>query len=208
MLCDDEGVSAVPPSAPVRIVSPALRHGAVVLWVVAVVLVPLGLLTGGPDTAVFVPVPSVFTALVAWVVLWRPHIALTDDALVVVDVRRTTTYAWRRVTDVRTRYGLEVVSSEGTRRVWIAPRSTARLRIVDGGPAGPARAGERSGGAPSVDLDVAAAAIRARIPVDAPTDAAPPATVTPAPIVHRAHGWAVTAMIVLGIAASMAGARL
>jgi hypothetical protein len=200
VLCDDEGVSAVPPSAPVRIVSPALRRGAVVLWVVAVVLVPLGLLTGGPGTAVFVPVPSVFTALVAWVVLWRPHIALTEDALVVVDVRRTTTYAWRRVTDVRTRYGLEVLSSEGTRRVWIAPRSTARLRVVP--------AGARPGGTAPVDLDVAAAAIRARIPVDAPTDAPPPATVTPAPIVHRAHGWAVTALVVLGIAASMAGARL
>lgn len=208
MLCDDEGVSAVPPSAPVRIVSPALRRGAVVLWVVAVVLVPLGLVTGGPGTAVFVPVPSVFTALVAWVVLWRPHVALTDDALVVVDVRRTTTYAWRRVTDVRTRYGLEVVSSEGTRRVWIAPRSTARLRVVGaGGPEAPA-VGERSGGPSSVDLDVAAGVIRARIPVDAPTDAAPPATVTAAPIVHRAHGWAVTALVVLGIAASMAGARL
>jgi hypothetical protein len=200
VLCDDEGVSAVPPSAPVRIVSPALRRGAVVLWVVAVVLVPLGLLTGGPGTAVFVPVPSVFTALVAWVVLWRPHVALTEDALVVVDVRRTTTYAWRRVTDVRSRYGLEVLSSEGTRRVWIAPRSTARLRLVP--------AGTRSGGTAPVDLDVAAAAIRARIPVDAPTDAPPPATVTPAPIVHRAHGWAVTALVVLGIAASMAGARL
>lgn len=204
MLCDDEGVSAVPPSAPVRIVSPALRRGAVVLWVVAVVLVPLGLLTGGPGTAVFVPVPSVFTALVAWVVLWRPHIALTDDALVVVDVRRTTTYAWRRVTDVRSRYGLEVVSSEGTRRVWIAPRSTARLRIDGAGAHGVAR----SGGSAPVALDVAAAVIRARVPVDAPTDTAPPATVTPAPIVHRAHGWAVTALVVLGIAASMAGARL
>jgi hypothetical protein len=147
-----------------------------------------------------VPVPSVFTALVAWVVLWRPHVALTDDALVVVDVRRTTTYAWRRVTDVRTRYGLEVLSSEGTRRVWIAPRSTARLRVVP--------AGARPGGTAPVDLDVAAAAMRARIPVDAPTDAPPPATVTPAPIVHRAHGWAVTALVVLGIAASMAGARL
>jgi hypothetical protein len=205
VLCDDEDVSAVPPSAPVRIVSPALRRGAVVLWVVAVVLVPLGLVTGGPGTAVFVPVPSVFTALVAWVVLWRPHVALTDDALVVVDVRRTTTYAWRRVTDVRTRYGLDVLSSEGTRRVWIAPRATARLRVVGAGGPGVA---ERSGGPSSVDLDVAADVIRARIPVDAPTGAAPPATVTAAPIVHRAHGWAVTALVVLGIAASMAGARL
>lgn len=186
----------VRPTEPVRIVAANLRRFAVALWVVAVALVVIGLLTNGLRAALLVPVPSLFTAWFAWVVLWRPRIELTEDELVVVDVRRTTRFAWRRVQDVRSKYGLEVVTDQGEQRVWIAPRPTARLAL------------ERPGGTVPVTVAAAADEMLARVPAPLEYDGAPPATVTAAPIVHRVHGWAVVALVVLGIAGSMAGARL
>jgi hypothetical protein len=189
-------MSDSPATPTVRIVAPGMRTLALVLWVVAVVLLVLGFVDRG-DTSVFlVPVPSLFVAFVAWAVLWRPRLELTPEALVVVDVRRTSTYAWPRVTGVRTKYGLEVQSNEADRRTWIAPRPTARLRID--GPAGPVPA----------TVDIAAAEVLARVPAAAQQDGPPPATVTAQPIVHRVHGWSILAMIVLGVAASLAAARL
>ncbi|PZE67021.1 MULTISPECIES: PH domain-containing protein [unclassified Curtobacterium] len=181
---------------PARIVATNMRRFAVALWVVAAALVVIGLVTNGPSAALLVPVPSLFTAWFAWVVLWRPRIELTADALVVVDVRRTTRFAWRRVRAVRTKYGLEVVTDQGEHRVWIAPRPNARLTLV------------RPGGSVPVDVDAAADEIRAVVPPPLVYDGDPPATVTAAPIVHEAHGWAIVALVVLGIAGSLAGARL
>lgn len=179
-----------------RIVAPGMRTLAVALWVVAVVLLVLGFVVRGQTSAWLVPVPSVCIAFVAWAVLWRPRLELTHDALVVVDVRRTSSYAWPRVTGVRTKYGLEVQSTEPDRRTWIAPRPTARLRI------------DRPGGSVPATVDTAAAEVLARVPVAAVQDGPPPATVTALPIAHRVHGCAILAMIVLGVAASMAAARL
>jgi hypothetical protein len=181
---------------PARIVATNMRRFAVALWIVAAALVVIGLVTNGPGAALLVPVPSLFTAWFAWVVLWRPRIEITDDALVVVDVRRTTRFAWRRVQEIRTKYGLEVVTDQGEQRVWIAPRPDARLAVV------------RPGGTVPVSVDAAADEIRAFVPAPIEYDGAPPATVTAAPIVHHVHGWAITALVVLGIAGSLAGARL
>lgn len=179
------------------ILASGMRTLAIVLWAVAVVLVPLALIGGGNPW--LAPVPTVFIAFVAWAALWRPRIELTPEHLRIVDVRRTSTYAWRRVTDVRTKYGIEIVSSEGVRRTWLATRRTARLAVVvDGQP----------GGATHLDVDAAAERIRAFVPAPPTQDGPPPATVTAAPITHRAHGWTVLGMIVLGVAASMASARL
>ncbi|ROP64654.1 MULTISPECIES: PH domain-containing protein [unclassified Curtobacterium] len=189
-------MSDSPTPEPARIVAPGMRTLAVVLWVVAVVLVVLGFVGRGDTSAWLVPVPSVFVAFVAWAVLWRPRLELTADALVVVDVRRTSTYAWPRVTGVRTKYGLEIQSNEPDRRTWIAPRPTARLRV------------DRPGGSVPVSVDAAAAEVLAFVPEAAPQDGPPPASVARQPITHRLHGWSVLAMIVLGIAASLSAARL
>lgn len=231
---DDHAAPLTPPPPPegpasFRIVAPGLRTFAVVLWVVAVALVPIGLVGGGPRALLFVWAPSLFTAAVAWFVLWRPRVEATAEALVIVDVRRTSTIAWRRVVTVRAKYGLEVTTSEGVRRVWIAPRPTARLRIdasstastastvsaADGahgaggahGPGGTDRAG-RSGGSVPVTVDAAAARLVASIPVDDSGDALPPARVTAAPITHRVHWVAVLLLIVLGTLGSLSGAQL
>ncbi|MBF4615104.1 PH domain-containing protein [Curtobacterium sp. VKM Ac-1376] len=179
------------------IVAPGLRRLALVLWAAAAVLVPLALVGGGsPWLAV---VPSICIAFVAWAALWRPRIELMPEHLRIVDVRRTSTYTWSRVTEVRTKYGIEVVTSEGVRRVWIATRPTARLD---------ARTGDRPGGADHLDVGAAAARMLARVPTPAPQDGPPPASVVAAPITHRTHGWTILAMIVLGFAASTAAARL
>jgi hypothetical protein len=219
---DDHAAPLTPPPPPegpasFRIVAPGLRTFAVVLWVVAVALVPIGLVGGGPRALLFVWAPSLFTAAVAWFVLWRPRVEATAEALVIVDVRRTSTIAWRRVVTVRAKYGLEVTTSEGVRRVWIAPRPTARLRIdasstastvsAADGPGGTDRAG-RSGGSVPVTVDAAAAQLVAWIPVDDSGDALPPARVTAAPITHRVHWVAVLLLIVLGTLGSLSGAQL
>ncbi len=49
--------------------------------------------------------------------------------------------------------------------------------------------------------------MRTFVPAPVEQTGPPPATVVPARITHRAHGWSVTGMVVLGVAASMAGAR-
>lgn len=180
----------------VRIVAPGMRTLAVALWVVAAVLLVLGFVARGTSPAWLVPVPSLCVAFVAWAVLWRPRLELTPDALVVVDVRRTSTYAWPRVTGIRTKYGIEVQSTEPDRRTWIAPRPTARLRI------------DRPGGSVPATVDAVAAEVLTRVPVVTVQDGPPPATVAALPIVHRAHGWSILAMVVLGVAASLAAARL
>jgi hypothetical protein len=179
------------------IVAPGMRTLAIVLWVVAVVLVPLALVTG--DSPWLAPVPSVFIALLAWAVLWRPRFVLTEDTLTIVDVRRRSTYAWRRVQEVRTKYGIEVVSSEGVRRTWLATRPNARLAVLGSG---------RSGGATHLTVQSAADEMRAHVPVPAPADGLPPATVTPALVTHRAQGLTVLALVVLGLLATMAAAQL
>ncbi|WIB66713.1 hypothetical protein DEI93_12170 [Curtobacterium sp. MCBD17_035] len=191
---------------PFRLVAPAMRRFAVALWIVAVALVPIGLITDGPRALLLVPAPSAFTAWFAWTALWRPRVLATADGVVVVDVRRTTRIAWGRVLEVRSRFGLEVVTSEGDRRTWIAPRPTARLRLTPVaplGPGGPAQAAETT-------LTVAEAAdrLRAFVPSPAPLEGPPPAEVTPARIEHRVHGWSVVALIALGLLGSMAGARI
>ncbi|MFJ4075655.1 hypothetical protein [Curtobacterium sp. NPDC089991] len=179
------------------IVAPDLRRLAIALWVLAVALVPLALLGGSNPW--LVPVPSICIAFVAWAALWRPRIELTPEHLRIVDVRRTSTYTWSRVTEVRTKYGIEVVTTEGVRRVWIATRPTARLTAQVHG---------RPGGPDHLDVDAAAAQMLTLVPATAPQDGPPPATVTAAPITHRVHGWTVLAFVVLGIAASLAAARL
>lgn len=182
--------------SPTVIVAPGMRVFAVVLWAVAVVLVPLALVGGG--TVWLVPVPSCFIALVAWAVFWRPRFECTPEHLRIVDVRRTSTYDWRRVSEIRTKYGIEVVTSEGVRRTWLATRPTARLGETTG----------RPGGTTPLDVEAAARRMRAFLPAPVEQDGPPPATVVAAPITHRAHGWVVTGMIVLGVLASMAAAQL
>jgi hypothetical protein len=179
--------------APLRIVSPTMRRLAIVLWIVAVALIPIGLLGDGLRAALLLPVPSVFTAYFAWLVLWRPQIELHDDHFVIIDVRRRTLITWSRVLEVRSRYGLEIRTSEGLRRVWIAPTMKSRLRAL-----------------PATDIDVAQAAeaLRERVPEIEPSDGPPPATVHAAPITTRAQGWSVLLLVALGIAASMTGARV
>lgn len=174
-----------------------MRTLAVVLWVASVALVPLALV--GDGNRWLAPVPSLFIAFVAWAVLWRPRFELTPEHLRIVDVRRTSTYTWKRVTEVRTKYGIEVVSSEGVRRTWLATRRSARLSaVVDG----------RPGGAEPLDVDTAADRMRAFVPTPDAQDGPPPATVTAAPITHRAHAWTIVGMIVLGLVATMAAAQL
>ncbi|GGK98283.1 hypothetical protein GCM10009769_15650 [Curtobacterium luteum] len=176
------------------IVAPGMRVLAVALWAVSVALVPLAVV--GDGSPWLAPLPSLFIMFFAWAVLWRPRIVLTHEALRIVDVRRESTYAWRRVTDVRTKYGLEVVSSEGVRRTWIATRPTARLGSL------------RPGGTVRLSVEAAADEVRAMVPAVAEQDGPPPASVTAAPIVHRAHGWSVLALVVLGFVGAMAAAQL
>lgn len=188
---------AVP--APVVIVAPGMRALAVALWVLAVALLPIAVLSDGVRAVPFAVLPSVFTAWFAWVVLWRPRIVATPDELVVVDVRRTTRFTWSRVLDVRAKYGVEIVSSEGERRTWVAPRPTTRLSVTGT---------DLPGGADRVDAAGAAALLVAMVPEREVSDAPPPATVTAAPITHRIHGWLVLSLVALGIAASISAARI
>jgi hypothetical protein len=195
---------------PVRIVSTAMRRLAIVLWVVAAALIPVGVIPNGIGAIGFATVPAVFTAAFAWLVLWRPRIELTDDTLRIVDVRRTTSIPWKRVQEVRSRYGLEIVTNEGLRRTWTAPTAKTRLRTdtAEHGAAERGAAGPGTAVGTRIDVATLADRIRERVPEPEVFDGPPPTSVVPAPIVTRVHGWSVVLLIALGIAASMTGSHI
>lgn len=176
----------------VRFFSPTMRRLAGFFWALAVILLPVAALTRGAPAVLFALGPSVFLAAFAWFVLWRPHLECTPDALVIADVRRTTSIAWRRVQAVRDRYGIAILTSEGVRRTWVAPGASSRLATSDG----------------PLTVQAAAERIRSYVPEAEQTDGPPPSSVTAAPIATRVHGWTIALLIVLGILASMLGARI
>ncbi|MBO1754267.1 hypothetical protein [Allobranchiibius sp. CTAmp26] len=107
-----------------------------VVWAFCGLCAVLAILQEPALTAVRVVLTSATVALLAWAVLLRPHLRVTDAAVVVSNVWRTHVIPFGAVAYVRTRGLVEVVVREGERervyRSWNAPGNTARRpRVSD-----------------------------------------------------------------------------
>jgi hypothetical protein len=75
-------------------------------------------------------VASVVGAVAVFVVLWRPQLTVSDDAIVVRNVFSTVVVPWKALIHVDTKYALTLITPQRKIAVWCAPApgATAALR--------------------------------------------------------------------------------
>lgn len=140
--------------------------GAIILWAlcgVASVAVALG--TAGGAAAGYLA-PIVLVAFGTWMVLWRPAVRVSDDAVRLVNVTRTIEIPWPALIQVDTRFALTLRTPHGRFTASAAPApgrlniSRGRSDTIPGRSAfdGPARTGDL----PSTDSGAAAWLVRDR----------------------------------------------
>lgn len=166
--CDDGGMPATPPTRDV-FVSRFNRGLAVTLWaVVALVFVVTVLNDTTWTDRVLAVVPTVFGGLFGWVVLWRPHMVISDDGIRVVNVFSTADVPWAALVHVDTRFALTLVTPSRRVVVSSAPApgrigvAMARRQEQRGGRAVPdaESGGRRAGDMLSTDSGDAAYLVR------------------------------------------------
>lgn len=81
---------------------------AVVIWAVCAVLAGVLLLTPGGLAYAASLAPIAAGAAITWIVLWRPHLRVDDDAVVVANITHTVSIPWAAVIHVDTKYSLTV----------------------------------------------------------------------------------------------------
>lgn len=77
---------------------------------------------------------TVLVALATWAAFWRPHVALDDAGVHVVNVLRTIHVPWASITDIGTRWALTLVTAQGTFLAWAAPASDVSAALRQGNP--------------------------------------------------------------------------
>lgn len=106
------------------------------VWAFCALCAVLAIVQEPALTAVRVVLSFATAALLAWVILLRPYLRVTDTAVVVSNVWRTHVIPFGAVAYVRTRGLVEIVVQQGERervyRSWNAPGNTARRpRVSD-----------------------------------------------------------------------------
>lgn len=114
---------------PLVVRHPSNRTYAVVVWVLAAVFAVSFLVDGGPGELVRLGVHPLAVAAIAWVVLWRPHVVLDDDAVTVANVLRSVRVPYRAVRAVGVRWGLRIEADGGRWDAWAVPARSAPARI-------------------------------------------------------------------------------
>jgi hypothetical protein len=101
-------------------------RGMAVLVVVACAVAEAAIVAfGDPALMLRGSAPLAFGAVAAWVLFWIPEVRVDPAEVVLVNPLRTVTVRWPAITDVRTRWGLELVTTRGRYSAWAAPRSGA-----------------------------------------------------------------------------------
>lgn len=101
--------------------SPPARVYAVLAWLVAaVVVVAFASHGGGAEVLRYGALPAVL-AVAGWVAFWRPELRVDRDGLLVVNLLSTTRLPWGAIRGTKTRWGLELVTAQGTVGVWALP---------------------------------------------------------------------------------------
>ena len=101
------------------------------VWVFCGICAVLAIVQEPPLTAVRVVLSFATVAVLAWAVLVRPHLSVTDAAVTVSNVWRTHVIPFGAIAYVRTRGLVEVAVHQGDGerilRSWNAPGNTARI---------------------------------------------------------------------------------
>lgn len=119
---------------------------AIVIWVLALVLLLVTLVAGGPNRPLAI-VPAAFVGLFAWTVLWRPYLRVDDTGVRVRNVLESVDIPWAALIHVDTRFALSLHTPRRQFSVWAAPAPGRTGTAM-------ARRAERHGrvdAAPSVD---------------------------------------------------------
>ena len=92
--------------------------------VIAACLLGLGSLVFGGDGALLVraSAPIVLIAVAAWTLLWVPAVLVDETEVVLLNPLRTIRLPWRVITDVRTRWGLDLLVDRRRYGAWAATR--------------------------------------------------------------------------------------
>lgn len=105
------------------------RTYAVVVWVLAALFAVSFLVDGGPGELLRLGAHPLAVAVLAWVVLWRPHVVLDRDAVTLVNVLRSVRVPYAAVRSVGSRWGLRVETAHGRWDAWAVPARSAPARL-------------------------------------------------------------------------------
>ncbi len=84
--------------------------------------------TAGAATLLASLPPAALFATVAWAAFWRPHVEVSDGAVVVVNTLRTVVVPWPTIEAVEGRYGLRLQTAFGPVTAWAAGAPAGRQR--------------------------------------------------------------------------------
>lgn len=98
----------------------------VVFVISACAAVEAGLIVAGePEPLLRGTGPLLLVSVGIWATFWLPRIRVGPADVVIVNPLRSIRVSWPAITDVRTRWGLELQTTKGRYPVWAAPRSGA-----------------------------------------------------------------------------------
>ncbi|MET0304169.1 MAG: PH domain-containing protein [Microbacteriaceae bacterium] len=81
---------------------------AIVVWLACAAVCGLVLFTPGGTAFALSLVPVLAIAAVTWVIVWRPHVAVTDEGVHIANVTHSVDVPWAAVIHVDTKYSLTV----------------------------------------------------------------------------------------------------
>lgn len=187
--------------------SSAVLTGAT--WLVAVGLTTAEVLAGGAAAGLRVLPAALLVALLGWAVFYRPHVAVDDAGVLVVNPLSTTRVPWAALIDVRTRFTCTLVTPRASVEVFAAPgpgrhsaaSATAQdVRAVARG-AADGRGAVSIGELPGSPSAVVAHHVRERWAALVETGRLEAGLADETPVERRTHGRLLAAVAVLLVAA-------
>ncbi|MFW6776238.1 PH domain-containing protein [Nocardioides sp. CPCC 205120] len=98
------------------------------LVALAVAVVVLLVITGGPDALLRYTGGVALVGLVGYLGYWRPHVLVDEHGVEVRNPLRSVRVPWTALLLVDGRYGLRLVTAEGRYDAWAAPAPTGMAR--------------------------------------------------------------------------------
>jgi Bacterial PH domain len=182
---------------------------AVVTWLLCLSGVVAVVVAGSDAAAHYLPLLALI-AVVSWAGLWRPSLALDDEAITVVNTFATTVIPWAALIQVDTKYALTLVTPGRRLPVTVAPApgrlATALSNRDMKGISAPTSAdgGVRPGDLPNSDSGAAAHLVRQRWQRLLDEDRIAVGTADTAAVLRRVHWTVIIVCALLTIATIVA----
>lgn len=179
---------------------------AVLIWAATSAL-SVGLVVSLRDARLLYIVPCALFAVLAWAMLWRPRLTVSEERIELVNVTRTVSIPWDALINVETKYALTLYTPGRQFPVWSAPApgtlSTLRAtrRETKGREGGPTVDGSlrRPGDLLSTESGAAAEVVRRRWTHLQESGAITAGIADATPVAIRWHVATLTALIALTI---------